>query len=209
MGRSGRQSVWSPYLCLAQDTAIPFPPSLFLSSQFCPFPVCAPAALSFLRSFTYPFLIMPFIMCSSSNIVYSAHAGNIAPSNLSLGTARPCTSSPLTSFPASSESSNPSNIPSVEMKDATVSSSKSSRPTAYPKKRPSPHPAGKSKSNAPAPIVHHSPHALKMQREQQRQREEQGADVGRREPIPPPEDEYREEFIINMHEMEVRLLCIS
>lgn len=155
---------------------------------------------------------MSSIMSSSSNnLVYHARADNTVSSLPSLVPGRPCTSSPLTLMSSSSDQT------ALDMKDVTVSSSRSSRSTAYPKKRPSPHGIFKTRKlqqaspNASSAVACRSPHALKMQREQQRQQQQLvvRAAVTLCKESPQMEEEYREEVQNYMYQMEVSTLLYS
>lgn len=96
---------------------------------------------------------------------------------------------------------------SPTMKDLSASTSKQIRNHFYPKKRPSPHRDGVSKSRCrQSPAVHNAhrtPAIIKAQL--QRQREAQILAL-RKEGIY-IEEEYREEICFYMHEMEVSLTC--
>ena len=96
------------------------------------------------------------------------------------------------------------------MKDVSNSSRASSRPSAYPKKRPSPHGISKSRSKQsplyPAQVTRKSPRAVKADLAH-RQREAQILAL-RREGIY-LEEEYRDEIQYYMHEMEVSKLALA
>lgn len=107
------------------------------------------------------------------------------------------------SIPLSSE-----RISSNSMKDVSNSVVKASRPSAYPKKRPSPHGISKSRKCSSSPlhpaqaVVRKSPRTAKPD-EVQRQREAQ-IHAMRRQGIF-LEEEYQDEIKFYMHEMEVSL----
>lgn len=104
--------------------------------------------------------------------------------------------------------------PSTNMKDVSNSVAKVARPSAYPKKRPSPYGVSKSRKHASSPlfpaqdVVRRSPRAAKADLLMQRQREAQILAM-RREGIY-LEEEYRDEIKFYMHEMEVSpSFCLS
>lgn len=118
------------------------------------------------------------------------------------------------SFPVAS--SPPPIIPSsdlvsdliVDMKDVSSSSSKHTRTSVYPKKRPSPHGVSKSrKQSSPAlpsagkSSACRSTPAVKAALQQRRQREAQVLALHREGVL--LEEEYREEIQFYMHQMEV------
>lgn len=98
-------------------------------------------------------------------------------------------------------------VSSTTMKDVSNLSTRATRPSAYPKKRPSPHGISKSRKHASSPlfpaqdVVRRSPRAAKADLLVQRQREAQILAM-RREGIY-LEEEYRDEIKFYMHEMEV------
>jgi hypothetical protein len=91
------------------------------------------------------------------------------------------------------------------MKDVSVASTRHSRPSVYPRKRPSPH--GVSKAHKTTPLlpsygaVRRSPRSAKSALLHQRQREAQIVAL-RKEGVL-LEEEYREEIRFYMHDMEV------
>lgn len=99
----------------------------------------------------------------------------------------------------------------ADMKDVS-NSTKASRPTAYPKKRPSPYGVAKSSRKysplyASQSLVRKTPRATKAEFAARRQRETNIA-MMRREGIY-LEEEYREEIRIYMHDMEVSHRCFQ
>lgn len=89
------------------------------------------------------------------------------------------------------------------MKDISLSSYRTSRNVAYPKKRPSPHGISKSHKTpvlAPPPLGRKSPHSTKAALLQQRQREAHISALRRQGVL--IEEEYREDIRLYMHEME-------
>lgn len=101
-------------------------------------------------------------------------------------------------------SSDSTSLTTIDMKDVS-NSTRVPRPSAYPKKRPSPYGVSKSRKQSPLypphPVVRKSPRAARAEQQAQRQREAQIMAM-RREGIY-LEDEYREEIRYYMHEMEV------
>lgn len=98
---------------------------------------------------------------------------------------------------------------STSMKDVSNSVARATRPSVYPKKRPSPYGVSKSRKHASSPlfpaqdVVRRSPRAAKADLLVQRQREAQ-IQAMRRDGIY-LEEEYRDEIKFYMHEMEVSL----
>ena len=93
------------------------------------------------------------------------------------------------------------------MKDSVPSSSRASRNQFYPKKRPTPHRDGITKSRTkdlPSTFSRWTPAVIKAELQRRNQREAQLA-AFRREGIY-LEEEYRDEIEFYMHEMEVRLI---
>ena len=90
------------------------------------------------------------------------------------------------------------------MKDVS-NSVRAPRPTAYPKKRPSPYGVSKSRKQTPLctvqEVVRKSPRAAKAEVAAQRQREAQILAVRNDGAL--LEDEYRDDITFYMHEMEV------
>ncbi|KAI6133184.1 cyclin-like protein [Pisolithus croceorrhizus] len=89
------------------------------------------------------------------------------------------------------------------MKDISISSYRSSRNVAYPKKRPSPHGISKSHKTpllGPPPTCRMSSYSAKSVFLQQRQREAQITALRRQGVL--LEEEYREDIRLYMHEME-------
>ncbi|KAI6044964.1 cyclin-like protein [Pisolithus marmoratus] len=89
------------------------------------------------------------------------------------------------------------------MKDISISSYRSSRSVAYPKKRPSPHGISKSHKTpllGPPPTCRASSYSAKSAFLQQRQREAQITALRRQGVL--LEEEYREDICLYMHEME-------
>lgn len=95
------------------------------------------------------------------------------------------------------------------MKDSSISSYRSSRKVAYPKKRPTPTGVFKSHKTPGGPIVssRKSPYSAKAALLQQRQRDAQIAALRRQGVL--LEEEYRDDIRYYMHEMEVRFSQIS
>lgn len=91
-------------------------------------------------------------------------------------------------------------LPVSSMKDVS-SSTRHPRPTAYPKKRPSPHGVSKSQKTPLLPAPRRTPVSAKTAIIQQRQREAQILQL-RREGVL-LEEEYHNEIRAYMHEMEV------
>jgi hypothetical protein len=92
------------------------------------------------------------------------------------------------------------------MKDVSTTTSKSSRATIYPKKRPSPHGVNKSHKSPLLPAVgpvRRSPRSTKTLLLQQKQREVQILALRKQGIL--LEEEYREEIRQYMHDMEVRI----
>lgn len=87
----------------------------------------------------------------------------------------------------------------VVMKD--VSTTRHSRPTAYPKKRPSPHGVAKSHKTPLLPPARRVPISAKTAMIQQRQREMQVLALRKQGVL--LEEEYRSEIQFYMHDMEV------
>jgi hypothetical protein len=125
-------------------------------------------------------------------------------------------SSPTSSLPIvhSSASSTPDTL---SMKDLPASTARHVRNQLYPKKRPSPHRDGITKSRAkdspPTSSARRTPAIIKAELMRQRRREAQLI-AYRREGIY-VEEEYREDICYYMHEMEVRFwnhllgLCVQ
>ena len=95
--------------------------------------------------------------------------------------------------------------PSKDMKDVS-NSSRHSRPTAYPKKRPSPHGVSKTRKQQsplcpPHPLIRKSPRGSRADHLALRHRDAQIHAI-RKEGVY-LEEEYREEIQFYMHEMEV------
>ncbi|KAL4064973.1 cyclin-like protein [Scleroderma yunnanense] len=89
------------------------------------------------------------------------------------------------------------------MKDSSISSYRTSRNVAYPKKRPSPHGISKSHKTpilGPPPAGRKSPYSAKTALLQQRQREAHVSALRRQGVL--IEEEYREDIRLYMHEME-------
>lgn len=107
-------------------------------------------------------------------------------------------------------SADPKTSPSTKMKDVS-NAIKATRPSVYPKKRPSPHGISKSRKQSPLypahSIARKTPRAAKAELLAQRQREAQIMAL-RREGIY-LEEEYREEIRYYMHEMEVSLAPVN
>lgn len=101
------------------------------------------------------------------------------------------------------------NLIDSDMKDISISSYRSSRKVAYPKKRPSP--TGISKIHkTPGGLLapsHKSPYSAKVALLQQRQRDAQIAALRRQGVL--LEEEYRDDIRYYMHEMEVRSAQMS
>lgn len=93
-----------------------------------------------------------------------------------------------------------------DMKDTSISSYRTSRKVAYPKKRPSPTGVFKSHKTPGGPLApsHKSPYSAKAALLQQRQRDAQIAALRRQGVL--LEEEYRDDIRYYMHEMEVSSL---
>lgn len=93
-----------------------------------------------------------------------------------------------------------------DMKDISISSYRSSRKVAYPKKRPSPIGVFKASKTPGGPLApsHKSPYSAKTALLQQRQRDAQIAALRRQGVL--LEEEYRDDIRFYMHEMEVRFM---
>lgn len=112
----------------------------------------------------------------------------------------------LVNYPPQPTLPNPINS---DMKDLSISSYRSSRKVAYPKRRPSP--TGISKIHkTPGGLLapsHKSPYSAKTTFLQQRQRDAQIAALRRQGVL--LEEEYRDDIRYYMHEMEVRFAHVS
>lgn len=109
-------------------------------------------------------------------------------------------SPPACSTPSIALSPGSNSLPVVNMKD--VSASRYSRPTAYPKKRPSPHGVTKSHKTPLLPPARRAPMSAKTAMMQQRQRDMQVLALRKQGVL--LEEEYRSEIQFYMHDMEVR-----
>ncbi|KAG9314513.1 hypothetical protein JVU11DRAFT_5310 [Chiua virens] len=106
----------------------------------------------------------------------------------------------LIDLPSPPAHTNP--IDSEDMKDISISSCRSSRKVAYPKKRPSPSGVSKIHKTPGGPFApsHKSPYSAKSTFLQQRRRDAQIAALRRQGVL--LEEEYRDDIRFYMHEME-------
>ena len=157
------------------------------------------AGLSCAPNTPSPYSALFFVIFSSRKHTYlwSCAMASHSFADSVLSTFFSCHSIPLPTEPTFSPS----------MKDVSSSVAKASRPSAYPKKRPSPHGISKSRKQSSSPlhpaqtVVRRSPRTTKAE-EVQRQREAQ-IHAMRRQGIY-LEEEYQEDIKLYMHEMEVR-----